>query len=292
VTRASSALEPAGAGTRRRARRGPKAQAIKRRVPLLLLEAMGFCIAIGIWQLVAMRNSLIVPTPGTVLSDIRHNFFNSVYLEAHGLGSGKGYWYDLLYTVQNVLIGVSIGTALGVFLGLISAPIPIVSQVLNPIAATFGAAPIFVAAPFFLVWFGIVSTAQVLVVSFYTALLMYIFSRRAAENIAVEYLESAASFGAQPSRVFRWIYVPGTIPELVGGFRIALAGAWGLEAIAELLGAQHGVGFLINYYAEVYVVPGMVSLTLLLGCVAIVFDGLVVLAARALTPWTSAGRVL
>ena len=40
--------------------------------------------------------------------------------------------------------------------------------------------------------------------------------------------------------------MPATVPELIGGFRIALAGAWGLEAIAELLGAQHGIGFLIN----------------------------------------------
>ena len=82
------------------------------------------------------------------------------------------------------------------------------------------------------------------------------------------------------------------MPELIGGFRIALAGAWGLEAIAELLGAQHGVGFLINYYAAVFGMVGMVTLTLLLGCVAIVFDGLAMLGARALLRWTDTGYVI
>jgi ABC-type nitrate/sulfonate/bicarbonate transport system permease component len=278
-------------GTSNEVRRRFRAATAKRGVPFLL-QVLGFCIAVGVWQLVATGNSLIVPTPGAVVTDIHNNFVNSVYLQAHGLGQGTGYWYDLVYTARNVLIGVSLGTVVGVTLGLISVPIPIVSQVLNPIAATFGAAPIFVAAPFFLVWFGIVSTAQVTVVSFYTALLMYIFSRRAAENIPVEYLESASSLGAKPLRVFRSIYMPGTVPELIGGFRIALAGAWGLEAIAELLGAQNGIGFLINYYSEVVVIPGMVSLTLLLGCVAVVCDGLVVLGFRKLTPWTSSGRVV
>jgi len=81
------------------------------------------------------------------------------------------------------------------------------------------------------------------------------------------------------------------VPELLGGFRIALAGAWGLEAIAELLGAQHGVGFLINYYSTVYGLVGMMSLTLLLGVVAIVCDALAVLGGRALIRWTATGKV-
>jgi ABC-type nitrate/sulfonate/bicarbonate transport system permease component len=255
----------------------------------ILLQVLGFFIAVALWAAFARYKGITVPTPGAVVRDVRDNFVNSAYLEAHNFGSG--YWYDVLYTTKNVLLGVSLGTAIGVSLGLISIPVPVVSQVLNPIAATFGAAPIFVAAPFFLIWFGVVATAQVLMVTFYTALLLYIFSRRAAENVPVEYVESAWSLGAGRFDVFRLVYVPGTVPELIGGFRIALAGAWGLEAIAELLGAQHGVGFLINYYAAVYGMVGMVSLTLLLGCVAIVFDGLVVLGSRVLLRWTATGKV-
>lgn len=257
----------------------------------LFLGALGFCVAIGLWELVALHKSVTVPTPWAVVTDIRNNFVSSPYLEAHGLGGGQGYWYDLTYTVRNVLIGVGAGTGIGVTLGLVSVPAPIVAQVLNPLAATFGAAPIFVAAPFFLVWFGIVPTAQVLMVAFYTSLLLYIFSRRAADNLPVTYIESASTLGARRRDVFLRVYMPGTVPELLGGFRIALAGAWGLEAIAELLGAQHGIGFLINYYSEVYGIVGMVSLTLLLGCAAVVCDGLAMIGARALIRWTSSGKV-
>lgn len=262
-----------------------------RRLGPLALQALGFAIAIAVWQFVAVSKGITVPTPRAVLTDLRDNFLSSTYLRAHNLGGGQGYWYDLWYTAKNVLMGVAIGTGIGVGLGLISVPFRLVSQVLNPIAATFGAAPIFVAAPFFLVWFGVVPTAQVMMVSFYTALLLYIFSRRAADNVAREYVESAATLGAGRFDVFRSVYLPGTVPELVGGFRIALAGAWGLEAIAELLGAQSGIGFLINYFSEVFGIVEMVSLTLLLGCVAIVCDGLAVLSARALLRWTATGKV-
>jgi ABC-type nitrate/sulfonate/bicarbonate transport system permease component len=266
-------------------------RSVSRYTLTLFLQLLGFCLFIGAWQLAHVHNPITVPSPWAVVLDIWHNFGHSVYLEAHDLAGGKGYWYDLVYTVQNVLIGVALGTTIGVTLGLISVPVPVVSQVVNPIAATFGAAPIFVAAPFFLVWFGVVSTAQVLVVTFYTSLLLYIFSRRAAENIDQAYVESAWSLGAGRLDVFRSVYIPGTVPELVGGFRIALAGAWGLEAIAELLGAQRGIGFLINYYAEVFGIVSMVSLTLLLGCAAIVCDAIAVLVSRSLLRWTATGKV-
>jgi ABC-type nitrate/sulfonate/bicarbonate transport system permease component len=271
-------------------RHRPARRPSRRRLGALALQVLGFAIAILLWHVVAKRNPLTVPTPQATWDDVRDNFRDSVYLQAHGLGNG--YWDDLVYSTRNVVVGVLLGTAIGVTLGLVSVPLPVLSQILNPIAATFGAAPIFVAAPFFLVWFGVVSTAQVLMVTFYTSLLLYIFSRRAAENVPSDLVESAATLGARRVDVFWRIYVPGTVPELLGGFRIALAGAWGLEAIAELLGAQHGIGFLINYYAEVYVIVGMVSLTLLLGCVAVVCDGIAVLAGRMLVRWTATGQVV
>jgi len=286
----ASNLDPSGLELRA-PRRLPTARRTAGLAWSILLQLVGFAIFVGIWWLLARRNPITVPSPSQVWNDLRDNFVTSPYLEAHGLADGTGYWYDLAYSVENVLIGVAIGTAIGVGLGLISVPVPIVSQVLNPIMATFGAAPIFVAAPFFLVWFGVVSTAQVTMVAFYTAVLLYIFSRRSAENVRREYLEAAACFGARPRETFRRVYVPATVPELLGGFRIALAGAWGLEAIAELLGAQHGIGFLINYYSTVYGLVGMMSLTLLLGVVAIVFDALAVLGGRALIRWTATGKV-
>ena len=137
--------------------RGPRrARTLAGAVGPLLLQLLGFGLAIGVWQVVAVYKGITVPTPGQVVQDLRDNFLASEYLQAHQLGGGKGYWYDLYYTSKNVLIGVTLGSAIGVALGLISVPFRIFAQVLNPIAATFGAAPIFVAAPFFLVWFGVV----------------------------------------------------------------------------------------------------------------------------------------
>jgi ABC-type nitrate/sulfonate/bicarbonate transport system permease component len=267
-------------------------RAARAQIASFVLPAIGFGLATAVWWYFSTRHPLTIPSPSDVVSDLRHNFVTSNYLLSHGVAGGKGYWYDLLYTTKNVAAGVALGTAIGVGIGLVSVPIPVISEVVNPIAATFGAAPIFIAAPFFLIWFGIVPTAQILMVSFYTALLMYIFSRRASENVPAELVESASTLGARGSKIFWLIYVPATVPELIGGFRIALAGAWGLEAIAELLGAQQGTGFLINFFAQAFLLTGILSITLILGLVAIVCDGIAVAGARLLVRWSAAGEVV
>ncbi len=218
--------------------------------------------------------------------------WKSKYLEQKGLSDGGGYRVHLLATVWRVLIGVVFGAAAGGSLGLLSLPIKVIREVINPLAAFFGAAPIFVAAPFFLIWFGITPWAQVLMVGFYTALLMYIFARRAGENLDAGYVESAMTLGGTPASIFRHIYLPGTVPEIAGGFRIALAGAWGLAAISELLGAQEGAGFLIKFYATAFVVDGMMSLVTLLGLVAIFVDRIVVFGLSYLIRWSESGRSL
>jgi ABC-type nitrate/sulfonate/bicarbonate transport system permease component len=254
---------------------------------------LGICVALVLWQLASLAiGPFTLPDPGTVVVYTLDNLFESKYLVSHGLSQGGGFVPHLLYSIRNVLSGVVAGTAIGVALGLLSLRIPIIAAVITPVAATFGTAPIVVAAPFFLIWFGIVPTAQFLMVSFYTALLLYIFSRRAGENVRPEYVESALTLGAGPWSIFRSVYIPGSIPEITAGFRIALAGSWGLEAVAELLGAQTGIGLLMRFYASAFVVEAMLSLTLLIGIIAVAFDLLAVLASRYVTRWSEAGHQL
>lgn len=253
----------------------------------------GVALAILVWQLASMAiGEVTLPGPGKTLAYINDNFFESAYLVSHGLGSGGGYVPHLVYTSQNVIGGVLVGTAIGTTLGLLSIRTPVIGEIVTPIAATFGTAPIVVAAPFFLLWFGIVAFGQFLIVAFYTSLLMYIFSRRAGDNVQPHFIESALTLGTNPGTVFRHIYVPATIPEITAGFRIALAGSWGLAAVAELLGSQLGAGFLIKFYASAFVVEGMFALTLLLGLIAVGFDRLAVFGFRYLTRWSESGHQL
>ncbi len=209
-----------------------------------------------------------------------------------------GYALHLLETTRNILIGAALGTIFGLSLGLGSLVFPKIAQVFTPVASFFGTAPIFIAAPFFVIWFGveIPLLTTIGLVTFYTTLLMYFFSRRAAENIPVGIVESALTLGGSPRTIFRWVYLPGTVPEIAGGFRIALAGAWGLGVLVEVLGIQIGGGHLIDIWrfalGLIEAPSALVALIMFFGVLAVVVDGILVVIIRFITRWSEAGHRL
>jgi ABC-type nitrate/sulfonate/bicarbonate transport system permease component len=245
----------------------------------LLLSVVGLAITLALWQLASELVGRYMPPPLPVLENMISNFTDSRRLQGLGLPAG-GYLPHLIYTVWNVTLGVSIGVTIGIITGLASWRWDIIDEITDPIVTIFGTLPILVAAPFFLIWFGLVAFAQVSLVAFYAAVILHLYTLRATRNVDPRYRDYALTLGASDGALFRKIMVPAALPEVVGGIRIALAAAWGLAAIAELLGAQFGVGRVIVSLTAVYDVESIMAIVLLLSGFAVLLD-IVVLGGRA-----------
>jgi NitT/TauT family transport system permease protein len=150
---------------------------------------------------------------------------------------------------------------------------------------TLGTLPIVAAAPLLVLWFGIVSFTQVILVAAYTAILLIQFAQRAAENLDPVYEARARTCGASRWVELRKILLPAVIPEILAGLRISLAFGWGLEAFAETLAAPSGIGQAIVTLANTDDVTGIMACVLLIGLTAIVFDVALVLGAKVVTVW-------
>ena len=294
----------------------------RRLVSYVIHLFLGTLLFLLFWQLLAAPFSplfSLIPTPIDAVTHFGENFFFSEpmmdrfvhacpdLLDELEFKRGRisdlpdhcfGYILHLVRTTRNILIAVALGTFFGLGVGLSSLLLPWIADVVTPVAGFFGTTPIFIVAPFFVIWFGIEYPllTTIGVVAFYTTLLMYFFTRRAAENIPVGIIESALTLGGDRRTIFRWVYLRGTIPEIAGGFRIALGGAWGLGTLVEVLGPQMGGGFLIRMWS--YVMghsegpTAVVSLILFFGVLALVVDGILVLVIRSFTSWSEAGRRL
>ena len=128
--------------------------------------------------------------------------------------------------------------------------------------------------------------SAVCLVIFYVAVILYLSAQRAATNLDPVYEESARTLGATPRQMVRDILIPATVPEILGGLRIALAGAWGLEAIAELLGSQSGIGKVLEALAGATDPQGIMATLVLLGLTAILADALLALAVTRIAAWS------
>jgi ABC-type nitrate/sulfonate/bicarbonate transport system permease component len=256
-----------------------------RRVDVLGLLGVVFFVLVW-YGLTYVIPRFSLPLPQSVAARIGHDFFSSPELAAYGVG-GNGLAANLLYTAVNVVIAVGIGSTLGVVIGLVSARVGAFRAIVDPIVLIGGTVPILVAAPFFLIWFGTSRMSSVLLVTLYAMFILIVFSQRAAENIDPVYEQSALTLGASRFQVLRDLF-PGTIPEILGGVRIAFAGAWGLEAIAELLGLPSGLGKVVQVLSTQTDSEGIFAVVMLLGIVAVILDGIIVYVMRSFFRWRAA----
>jgi ABC-type nitrate/sulfonate/bicarbonate transport system permease component len=223
-------------------------------------------------------------SPWAAATDLWNNFLQSPRMAVFGLGQ-TGYGALLAYTTRNVLIGWIVGGAIGILIGIASARFRPLRYVVDPIVLVLGTVPVLVAAPLFLLWFGVVPFTQVLLVGAYSAIMMVIFSQAAADNVDAVYEKSAMTLGASWRDRFRFVLIPGSIPEILGGLRITLASAWGLETFAEILGAPSGIGQAIKTLTNVNNVSGMLACVILVAATAIATDALVMLIGHRITRW-------
>lgn len=250
----------------------------------LWLTLSGVAIFFGLWTLGHVMIGRYLPPPWQVIAAAVANFTDSRYFVGLGLPQG-GYWPHLVSTTGTALLGCVIGSLIGTLTGLASAHSNVIHQITRPIAAILGTVPILVAAPFFLIWFGVSNAAKIILVAFYSGVVLHLYALRAVEHLHPYYREYARTLGASPWMVFRRVSLPGSVPELFGGLRAALGAAWGLAAITELLGTDRGIGRVIITTWSVQDIVSMMGGLFLLSLIAVLADALMMAARRAATRW-------
>jgi ABC-type nitrate/sulfonate/bicarbonate transport system permease component len=256
--------------------------------PLAIIGVIGLIL---LWYLGHAVIGKFMPPPHTVITAGIVNFFSSDYFIGLGLPPG-GYLPHLVSTTTTVLLGVILGGAVGTVTGLLSARSKVIFQIFDPIVSILGTVPILVAAPFFLIWFGLAASTKVILVGFYTAVVLHIYAYRAIGHVNPTLIEYARTLGASPSRAFWQVSLPACVPELFGGLRTAFGSAWGLAAIAELLGALRGIGRVIIASWGVFDITIMMAGILWLGIIAMLLDAGIIALRNYVTRWSdSKGEV-
>jgi osmoprotectant transport system permease protein len=129
-------------------------------------------------------------------------------------------------------------------------------------------------------------TAEIALVS-YTLLIIFRNVTTGLDNVPDDVVDAARGMGLTDRQVLWRVEIPLAMPEIAAGLRIAATTTVGLATLAFFAGAG-GLGDPIyadlNFKSNVLVAGGLCVL------LAVVLDVLVLLAQRALTPWTRAAR--
>ncbi len=145
----------------------------------------------------------------------------------------------------------------GLGLGLLMSLSAFWRDVLLPIFNFFRPVPPLAWIPLALLWFGLGDASKLFVMALAASVPLVINTMTGVAQIDRHLLEAARVHGARGWNWLGHVILPGALPHVMIGLRLALQTSWTVIVAAELLGAIWGVGKVLNA-AKDDVYPGMV----------------------------------
>jgi len=142
--------------------------------------------------------------------------------------------------------------------------------------------------PLSILWFGIGDVQNQFIIflgMFFPILLNTIAG---VKNIEPNIIRAAQCLGASELRILRRIVLRAALPQIITGIRVGLGVGWMALVAAELVGANSGLGFLINDARTLLrtdvVIVGMITI----GIVGLIIDRTIRVIGRRTMPWSRA----
>jgi NitT/TauT family transport system permease protein len=182
-----------------------------------------------------------------------------------------GSYYHYLVTLKRVLLGVGIGFLMGTSIGILMGISTKLFDFFESWCWVANTTPAIMWAYILILALGATETTAIGVLA---ALVFPRVAFNVAEGVKAvrrELLEMAKSFGASLRHIVRDIYIPHLTPYLLSGARTGFAIGIKVIAIAEMVGINSGVGYMINYWWGEFFLAPIISWGLLL-----VFTGIIV----------------
>jgi NitT/TauT family transport system permease protein len=238
---------------------------------LLLIVAV-----LAVWEFLVKLTEVpeyILPAPSRIFFAMYNGFRTNVYPQ------------HFFVTLTETLLGFLAGTFLAFLLGTLVALSRRVEYFLYPFIVMFQAMPKVALAPLIIVWFGLGLTSKVInaaLVAFFPLMVNTIVGLRSAEEDRINLMRSLA---ASRSQIFFMLQLPNALPYIFAGLEIAMIFALIGAIVAEFVGAERGLGMLIQSMNFNMDVAGQFSILLILSLLGLVLNGIVTLARRRLLFW-------
>jgi ABC-type nitrate/sulfonate/bicarbonate transport system permease component len=258
---------------------GLAGQKVPQRSVLLLKAAalLGFLLVWTLFStLIAMYgliNPIFLPSPWTVFGKILVMAL-SRQLEVH-----------IAATLQRVAVGFSMAAILALTLGILAGSWRWLRHVLEPMVEVFRPIPPLAILPLFIVWVGIGELSKVAFITYAAFFPMFLTTIHGVLHVDPILLRASASLGASQRQQFLRIILPAAFPEILTGLRLGVALSFFVIVISEFIGAEHGLGYLINDGRNFFLVPQMLGAAVVLGILGYTCNACLQLVERRLLRW-------
>ena len=245
--------------------------AIRAWLPVLLLAA---------WQILAqlrILNPLLFPPPSKLLVAA------GLLLRSGDLSA------QLRVSLLRLAAGLAIGSGAGLFCGLAMGASRSARRSLEFIVFGLYSTPKLTLLPVVMLLIGVDNKAGIVLTALTGFGLMAIHCVDAVRNLNRAYVDLAINYGAGRRAVFFKVYLPGCLPQIFTGFRLALGRALVMTISVEMIISSNGMGSMIWKAWQTFTAEKLYVAVLVIAGTGALFHYALLWFEKLLIPWKATG---
>lgn len=155
-------------------------------------------------------------------------------------------------SVSRVALALLIGVPLGIAFGVLAGMNRRLAHAIEPIGIFANAISGIAWIPLAIVWFGIgwLTTLFILLNTIFW--LIFFNTLLGVRGVSRVYENSVLTMGGNRWHIITQVYIPGAMPSIITGLRMAMGFGWRALIAAEMIGGDNGLGFMIFVSAQEY----------------------------------------
>jgi ABC-type nitrate/sulfonate/bicarbonate transport system permease component len=198
----------------------------------LLITALTLLL---VWQVLAMVVSLpILPAPvkvfGVFFQELRYGLLN-----------------HFVFSLWRVFAGMALSVLVAAPMGLIVGGSESLNRIFSPFIYLLYPIPKVVFVPVVILFLGIGDTAKIAIMFMILFFQIVVLVRDQAAGLPPQLIQSLHSLGAGRRALFRFVYLPASLPAILTALRQSIGTAVAVLYITELSATKYGLGYYIYY---------------------------------------------
>jgi ABC-type nitrate/sulfonate/bicarbonate transport system permease component len=187
-----------------------------------------------LWQVLAVVvRQQILPGPVEVINTLWKVTISGELLVHFGVSL----WRVLASMLLSVLLAAPAGLVLG--------QSPRWNKIISPFIYWLYPIPKVVLVPVVLLFLGIGDAAKISIIFLILFFQILVLVRDAAAGLRPELIQSVRSLGAGRRALFRYVYLPASLPAILTALRQSVGTAIAVLYVAEVIATQYGLGYFI-----------------------------------------------
>jgi NitT/TauT family transport system permease protein len=229
-----------------------------------------------IWELASrsgLVNALVLPPPSMALVDLTKLVLDGELQRA------------LWASLYRIVCGFALAVTVGIAVGALMARIRLLELLLDPLVELLRPISPLAIFPLAILWFGIGDASKIFIIALAASFPVILNTYAGVRSIEPNLFRASQSLGATPIEIFATIVLPGSLPQIFTGVRLA----WGISLIviiaAEMVGATVGIGYMVLEAQQTFRTERVFAGIIVIGLIGFLTDLGFRWLRRALLPW-------